>query len=267
MAKRIELLVAAALLLGCRPPPAPPPPAPRGAPLFVLTPDRLYTDAPVREAGASLVPVREKEIERRAGGVTIALRYPAIELAEEDLGAELAGAIAGLAELERWTHETGEERVGAVSIACSAGLATTTLVSVVCERLDATVSREEARRGAAAGPVGPAIVARIFDVSGPKLRTLGRAQIFRPGVGPRELVAAALAAGELAPHERTLWEGGACAEGEPGLSLDPAGATLWPDVLTQPCPPLRLGGEALDGLLIPGGAAARALRAGEPAEG
>lgn len=266
MARRTAIMLAVGLALGCRPPPTPPPPPTRGAPLFVLTPDRLYTDAPVGE-GASLVPVREKELERRAGGVTIALRYPAIELADEEIGAELTEAIAGLVELERWTAEKGDERVGSVSIACSAGLATTTLVSVVCERLDATLSRDEARRGAAAGPVGPAIAARIFDVSGPKLRTLGRAQLFRPGVGPRELVAAALAAGELAPHERTLWEGGACAEGEPGLSLDPAGATVWPDVLTGPCPPLRIGGEALDGLLIPGGAAARALRAGEPAEG
>lgn len=252
----------AALLLACRPAAAPPAEPLRAPSFFALTPERLYTDAPVGD-GISFVPVTERSLERRAGGVELAIHVPVVALPDEELARELTAAIAGLAELERWAGEEGEARVGAVLVACTAGLATTALVSVVCERLDTTLTRDEARAGTGGAPAGPTIAARVFAVDASPVHALAWRELLRPGASAQDVLGAALTLGDLTSRQREAWRAGECAAGEPGFSLDAAGLTLWPDVSAEPCAPLRLGGDALAAFLVPGGLVARALRTGE----
>lgn len=265
MSSRLVIaLAAAAPLAACRPAP-PPPAAPLRQPsFFALTPERLYTDAPVHE-GISFVPVTERSIERRAGGVEITIRYPVVDLPDDDRERELAAAIAEAADLGRWIAEKGEGRAGEVVVACTTGVATTALVSVVCERMDASLPREAAARGEEVS-AAPRVVARVFDVSSAPVRPLTWGQVLRPGVGVSDAVETALALARLAPHQRELWRDGACAAGEPAFSLEPWGLTVWPDASDDPCVPLALEGEALGAVLVPNGLVARSLRPGGPVE-
>lgn len=252
--------LAVLLALACRPRAPEPAPEPR-IPFYAVTPDRLYTTAPVGD-GISFAPVTEKTLERRAGRVTIALAYPEIDLPDDDREQELAAAIREAAQLDAWIKADGEDLVGAVQIACSAPLVTTALVSLQCERLDTTISTADARAGRGGAPAGPTIVARTYDLLGAHLRPLTWVDILRPGVAPRLALEAALAgAGEPA---RDAWLSGQCAAGEPGLVVHAGGLTIWPDVLAPPCDRLELARDALSTMVVPNGLVARAVRLGAP---
>lgn len=250
--------LAALLACACRPQAPAPAPEPR-IPFYAVTPDRLYTTAPVGD-GISFVPVTERTLERRAGRVTIALAYPDIDLPDDDRERELAAAIRDAAALDTWAAATGEDLVGAVQIACTVPLATTALVSLVCERLDTTLSVDDARAGRGGAPAGPTIVARTYDVGLAPVRPLTWSGLLRPGVAPRLALEAALAgAGDDA---QGAWLSGQCAAGEPGLVVHPGGLSIWPDVLAAPCDRLDLPADALLRLVVPNGLVARALRLG-----
>lgn len=250
--------LAALLALACRPRAPEPAPEPR-IPFYAVTPDRLYTTAPVGD-GISFVAVTEKTLERRAGRVTIALAYPEVDLPDDDRERELAAAIREAAQLDVWAKADGEDLVGAVQIACSAPLATTALVSLQCERLDTTLSTDDARAGRGAAPAGPTLVARTYDLTAAHARPLGWLDILRPGVAPRQALEAALAGADEAAQ--AAWLSGQCAAGEPGLVVHAGGLTIGPDVLAPPCDRLELPIDALLGLIVPNGLVARALRVG-----
>lgn len=252
--------LAVLLALACRPRAPEPAPEPR-IPFYAVTPDRLYTTAPVGD-GISYAPVTEKTLERRAGRVTIALAYPEIDLPDDDREQELAAAIREAAQLDTWIKADGDDLVGAVQIACSAPLVTTALVSLQCERLDTTISTDDARAGRGGAPAGPTIVARTYDLLGAHLRPLTWQGILRPGVAPRLALEAALAgAGEPA---RDAWLSGQCAAGEPGLVVHAGGLTIWPDILAPPCDRLELARAVLSTMIVPNGLVARAVRLGAP---
>src|SRR5690606_17248664 len=138
MSPRNLLLLAPWLALACRPPPDEPVNEPRfQPPLFVATPDRLYTTAPIRDR-LSYVPVIEKTIKRRSGRVEITISYPEIDLPDRDRERELADAIRQAAALDDWSDAMLKDRVGTVEVTCVTPLATTALVSIVCERRDGT---------------------------------------------------------------------------------------------------------------------------------
>lgn len=124
-------------LLACRPPAAAPTRPPPTTSMFLLTPDQLYTQAPIGD-GVSFVPVVEKSIDRRAGAVEVRIGFVEVELPDEQARAELSQQIRALGEVETWTEATGEDLEGRVAVTCEAPLATTELVSVVCRVLDAT---------------------------------------------------------------------------------------------------------------------------------
>lgn len=254
LSRRAGLALLAAL--ACRPPAPAPTPEPR-IPFYAVTPDRLYTTAPVGD-GISHVAVAEKSLERRAGRVDVALAYPDVDLPDDDRRRELADAIRGAAQLDTWAAADGEDLVGAVHVACTAPLATTAIVSLECTRLDTTIATADARAGVGAAPAGPTIVAHIYDVSAAPIRALTLRDVLRPGVAPELALTAALAGADPAVHG--AWLSGQCAAGEPGLSLGPDGLSLWPDVLAPPCDRLALSPDALARLVVPNGLVARALR-------
>ncbi len=242
--------------LACRPQAPAPAPEPR-IPFYAVTPERLYTTAPVGD-GISHVAVAEKSLERRAGRVDVSLAYPDVDLPDNDRRRELAAAIREAAQLDAWAAADGEDLVGAVKVACTAPLATTAIVSLECERLDTTISIADARAGRGAAPAGPTIVARTYAVSDGPVRPLGWRDLLRPGVAPEAALAAALLGADAAVHG--AWLSGQCAAGEPGLALRPTGLAIWPDVLAPPCDRLELKLADLERLIVPTGTVARALR-------
>lgn len=251
-----------AALLACRPPPSEPT-EPRGPPpLFVATPDRLYTAAPLGD-GLAYVPVIEKSIARRSGQVQIAIDYFEVDLPDDERERELAALIREAAMLEAWTDERLDGKVGKVEVTCVTPLATTAIVSLVCERLDATVDPAAARDGQDAPAPAPEIVARTFDVAGPHVVPLTWAAVLLPGVGPRLVVAAALD-GHDAPD---AWLTGQCAGDEPGFSVFASGIDIWPEKRGLECPQLTLDRARISAFVIPNGTLARVFRlGGGPAE-
>lgn len=238
----------------CRPPPAESS-QPRGAPpLFVATSDRLYTTAPLSD-GLAYVPVVEKSIARRPGQVTLAISYPEVDLADDDRERELAAQIREAAMLDVWTDEKLEGKVGSVAITCVTPLATTQIVSLVCERIDTTVDPKAAD---ADPPSGPEIVARTFAVDGAHVVALTWADILLPALSPRLVVMAA-----LADHEaRDAWLSGQCAAGEPGFSVFASGVDIWPDRRTPECPQLTVDRQRIAAFVVPNGLIARIFRLG-----
>lgn len=249
--------LAALLALACCRPPAPPPAPPRESPIFFVTPDRLYTTAPVGD-GVEFVEVVDKELARRPGEVTIELGFPQIDLPDEERERELAAAIAEAGHLEQWIAETGKDRAGTVKVQCTAPLATTALVSVVCVRHEVV------------GPAGernlqrpaPTIAARTWQVDGGPVRPLGWSGLVKPGVTPRMVLGAALAGADEAG--RAAWLAGECGPEEPEFTLDPGGLMIWPTSAARPCDALRLERERLQAFLVPNGTVARSLRVTAP---
>lgn len=259
MILRTCLIVLAAS--ACRPPAPKPDPGPRDLPPFyLLTPDRLYTEAPVGD-GVAHVPVREKTLERRAGAVVVTLSYPAVDLPDDDREQELAAAIHEAAGLDVWLTGDGRDLAGAVEITCVTPIATTELVSLVCERIEATVPAADAdARGDIAASAVPAIVARTFDVRAAPVRPLTWDAILLPGVSARLVVSAALAD---AP-ERDAWLAGRCTSGDPGFSVHATGLDIWPDERTAACPPLAIDRTRLVPFLIPNDLVVRTFRLAGP---
>lgn len=254
------VLALASGALACRPPAPPPEPARPLPPLFVATGDRIYTNAPVGE-GVSFVPVTEKLVHRRAGAVEVDLRYPEVDLPDDAIERELAAAIAEAGGLKRWTDEDGEGLRGRVAVDCEVGVATTTIVSVVCRVLDASAPADDERPA----PAGPAATARTYHVEGGSLRPLALSRQLRPGAGVEEVVRAALLGAD--PEVQSAWLSGQCSAGEPDFSLELDGLALWPDTLAPPCEALRLPAERLEGFVVPNGFVARLLRATARARG
>lgn len=262
MSVRTCLFALLGLAPGCRPPPSRPAPEPRNLPpLYLATPDNLYTTAPVGD-GISFVPVTEKILERRVGGLQITLSYPEVDLPDDDRERELAAAIHEAAALDRWVAADGKDLVGAVKITCVTPLASTALVSLVCERVEATVRADGGDLRASAIP---AIVARTFVVDADPVRPLTWGAMLLPGVGARLIVAAA--GGEATAGD--AWLSGQCSAGDPGFSVHPTGLDLWPDARTAACPTLAIDRTQLVAFLIPNGIVARTFRLagpyGEPA--
>ena len=262
MSPRTLLLLAPWLALACRPPPTEPVDAPRAQPpLFVATPDRIYTTAPIRDR-LSYVPVTEKTIQRRAGRVAVALSYPEIDLPSRDREVELADAIRRAAALDSWTDDMLEGRVGTVEVTCVTPLATTALVSIVCERRDGTVRLDNVHADLAVA-AGKILIARTFDVRSGPVRPLAWTTTLLPDITRNELIAAALA-GE-SDAVRGAWLSGHCVNDDFGFSVHTQGIDIWPDQRSPLCPQLSLERERLIGFLIPNGIVAQTFRlAGEP---
>lgn len=263
MSRRTAALALLAAQLACRPPPAAAP-EPRGQPpLFVATSDRLYTAAPLGD-GLAYVPVVEKSIARKPGKVSIAISYPEVDLPDDDRERELAALIREAAMLDVWTDERVEGKVGAVEVTCVTPLATTEVVSLVCERLDGTLDPAVVASDPAAAAPGPEIVARSFDVSGAHVVPLTWEAVLLPAVSPRLVVAAALAGADEAT--RDAWLAGQCTAGEPGFSVFVSGVDIWPDRRTPECSQLTLDRQRIAAFAIPNGTLARVFRLGAPAE-
>ncbi|WAS99418.1 hypothetical protein [Nannocystis punicea] len=247
-----------AALLACRPPPAETTEPRAPPPLFVATPDRLYTTAPVAD-GLAYVPVAEKAIARRSGQVAVAISYFEVDLPDDDRERELAALIREAAMLDVWTDERLEGKVGRVEVTCVTPLATTQVVSLVCERLDATVDPK-----AADAPVPtPELVARSFAVDGAHVVPLTWADVLLPAVSPKLVVMAALDGHEA----REAWLSGPCVATEPGFSVFASGIDIWPDRRTPECPQLTLDRQRIAAFAVPNGLLARIFRlSGAPAE-
>ncbi|WP_143825726.1 hypothetical protein [Nannocystis exedens] len=245
-------------MLACRPQPADSSEPRSPPPLFVATPDRLYTTAPLTD-GLAYVPVAEKSIARRPGQVAVAISYPEIDLPDDDRERELAALIREAAMLDAWTDERLEGKVGTVEVTCVTPLATTQVVSLVCERIDATVDPKAVDPQAAA----PELVARTFAVDGAHVVALTWADVLLPAVSPRLVVMAALDGHDA----RDAWLSGQCAAGEPGFSVFASGLDIWPDRRTPECPQLTLDRQRIAPFVVPNGLLARIFRlAGGPAE-
>lgn len=247
----------------CRPAAPKPDPGPRDLPPFYLaTPDRLYTEAPLGD-GLAHVPVTENTVERRVGALAITLSYPAVDLPDDDRERELAAAIHDAAGLDAWLAGDGHALAGAVKITCVTPIATTALVSLVCERVEATVSADDAgkpARGELAASAVPALVARTFDVRAAPVRPLTWEAMLLPGVGARLVVAAALADAPV----RDAWLAGQCSSGDPGFTVHATGLDVWPDERTAACPTLTIDRTQLVPFLIPNDVVARTFRLAGP---
>jgi hypothetical protein len=225
--------------------------------MYLLTPDRLYTTAPVGD-GATFVEVVEKEVVRRPGEVEIELSFPAIDLPDDDREHELATAIAEAGNLEKWAAETGKDRAGTVKVVCTAPLATTSLVSVVCIRNEMVRAVGENTLQTPA----PTIAARTWQVGGGPVRPLGWTGLVKPGVTPAMVLRAALAGAD--DEGRAAWLAGECGPEEPEFTLDLGGLMIWPNTRSRPCDALRLDRERLHDFIVPNGPVAAALRVAEP---
>ncbi|MFZ6177832.1 hypothetical protein [Nannocystis pusilla] len=247
-----------AALLACRPQAAESSEPRSPPPLFVATPDRLYTTAPLSD-GLAFVPVTEKSISRRPGQVAVAISYPEVDLPDDDRERELAALIREAAALDAWTDERLDGKVGTVEVTCVTPLATTQIVSLVCERIDATVDPKAADADAAP----PELVARTFAVDGAHVVALTWADVLLPAVSPRLVVMAALDGHDA----RDTWLSGQCAAGEPGFSVFASGVDIWPDRRTPECPQLTLDRQRIAPFVVPNGLLARVFRlGGAPAE-
>lgn len=254
---RTLLLLAPWLALACRPQPTEPVDDSRYQPaLFVATPDRLYTTAPVRD-GLSYVPVVEKTIHRVAGRVTIDVSYPEIDLSDRDRERELADAIRSAAALDDWTDDMLQDRIGAVEVTCVSPLATTALVSVVCERRDGTVRLENVG-GDLAVAAGAVLVARTFDVRSGPVHPLTWHTALLPGVTRGMMIAAALEGENDAV--RGAWLSGHCVNDDFGFSVHVQGIDIWPDQRSPLCPQISLDRRQLGAFLIPNGIIAQTFR-------
>jgi hypothetical protein len=227
-------------------------------PLYIATADRLYTAAPVGD-GLAFVPVTEKLLERRAGRVAVTISYPEVDLPDDERERELAAAIREAGGFDAWIAADGQDLTGTVKITCVTPLASTALVSLVCERVEATVGRGGERADLVASAI-PAIVARTFDVQAEPVRALTWTELVLPGVRPQLIVAAALE-GVAA---RSAWLSGQCSAGDPGFSVHATGLDLWPDARTAACPALALDRARLIPFLVPNGLIARTFRLGGP---
>jgi hypothetical protein len=253
------------LLFACRPPPAPKHSEPRGPPpLFVAAGDRLYTAAPVGD-GDGFVPVAEKSISRQAGRVAVTVSYPEVTLPDEDRARELATAIRQAGAFDTWLTADGKDLAGTVKITCVTPIATTAVVSLVCERIEATVGADGQPGDLVAATI-PAVVARTFDVQASPVRPLAWSDVLLPGLAPRLIVSAALAelTGPAAEAARDAWLSGQCTAGDPGFTVYPTGLDLWPDERTAICPTLALERERMIAFLIPNSLLVRTFRLGGP---
>lgn len=225
--------------------------------MYLLTPDRLYTTAPVGD-GATFVEVVEKAVTRRPGEVEIELSFPVIDLPDDDRERELAAAIAEAGNLEQWIGETGKDRKGTVKVECTAPLATKSIVSVVCSRVEIVRAIDENTLQTPA----PTIAARTWQVDGGPVRPLGWTGLVKPGVTPAMVLAAALASAD--EDGRAAWLAGECGAEEPEFSLDLGGLMIWPTTRARPCDSLRLDRERLQDFIVPNGPVAVVLRVAEP---
>lgn len=262
MSSRTAVLAVLLGLCACRPPPADPL-EPRGLPpLFLATGDRIYTNAPVGD-GLAHVPVIEKTLERRVGQVALAISYPEVDLPDDDRERELADQVRLAAALDRWTDERLEGRAGRVEVTCVTPLATTSVVSLVCERIDGTVDAEQARAGLEPPAPVPELIARTFAVDGAHVVPLAWSDVLLPAVSARLVLAAALDG-----HDQPdAWLAGQCAAGEPGFSVFASGLDIWPDRRDPACPQLTLDPARISAFVVPNGTLARVFRlGGGPAE-
>jgi hypothetical protein len=221
--------------------------------MYLLTPDRLYTTAPVGD-GVDFVEVVDKEVARHPGEVAIELSFPAIDLPDDERERELAAAIDEAGHLGQWIKETGKDRAGTVKVVCTASLATEALVSVVCVRVELVRAAGDNTLQTPA----PTIAARTWQVDGGPVRPLGWSNLVRPGVAPRMVLGAALAGADEAG--RAAWLAGECGPEEPEFTLDLGGLMIWPTVQARPCDALRLERDRLQAFLVPNGQVARTLR-------
>jgi len=259
MSRRTAALALLAAPLACRAAPSSAPDLRGPPPLFVATPDRLYTTAPLGD-GLAYVPVIEKSIARRPGKVSIAISYPEVDLPDDDRERELAALIREAAMLDAWTDERVEGKVGTVEVTCVTPMATTEIVSLVCQRVDGTLDAAAGESAAAAAV--PEIVARTFDVSASHVVPLTWEAVLLPGVSPRLVLVAALDGHDA----RDAWLSGQCAEGEPGFSVFASGVDIWPDRRTPECPQVTLDRQRIAAFAIPNGTLARVFRLGAPTE-